>query len=184
MSPSLSPSEISTQRLQLTELREEDAESLFAYRSIPEIANHLTWLPDSVEDALQWIRGTREQRFDEPGTWYQSAVRLKETGELVGDLGTHFVADNGNQVEIGYTFSPRFHGRGLATEAVGAWLDFLLGPLGKHRVYASVDPVNEASMALLRRLGLRQEGHFRKGLWFKGKWVDDVVFAVSRLEHM
>jgi RimJ/RimL family protein N-acetyltransferase len=29
---------------------------------------------------------------------------------------------------------------------------------------------------------MRQEAHFRKSLWFKGEWVDDVVFAVLASE--
>ena len=53
-----------------------------------------------------------------------------------------------------------------------------LGPLGKHRVFASADPRNARSLALLERVGMRREAHFRESLWFKGEWVDDVVYAI------
>jgi RimJ/RimL family protein N-acetyltransferase len=80
--------------------------------------------------------------------------------------------------EIGITIAPAFQGNGYATEALNAVLNLLFVQLGKHRVFASVDPCNLRSMALMKRLGLRQEAHFVRGLWFKDGWVDDVVFAM------
>lgn len=61
-------------------------------------------------------------------------------------------------------------------------IGYLLGPVQKHRVFASVDPRNTRSLALLERVGMRQEAHFRESLWFKGEWVDDVVFAILAAE--
>ncbi len=49
-------------------------------------------------------------------------------------------------------------------------------------LFASTDPQNHASHKLLRTLGFRQEAHFRQSLWFKGVWVDDVVFGLLRGE--
>jgi RimJ/RimL family protein N-acetyltransferase len=49
-------------------------------------------------------------------------------------------------------------------------------------VYGSVDPRNRASIALLARVGMRQEAHFRKSLWLRGEWVDDLVFAILESE--
>ena len=45
---------------------------------------------------------------------------------------------------------------------------------------------NEASMALLRSVGMRLEAHFRQSLFWKGKWVDDMVFGLLRSvrEHL
>jgi len=38
------------------------------------------------------------------------------------------------------------------------------------------------SIALLKRVGMRQEAHFCKSLWFKGDWADDAVFAILASE--
>jgi RimJ/RimL family protein N-acetyltransferase len=54
--------------------------------------------------------------------------------------------------------------------------------LGRHRIHASVDPRNLASMAMLRALGMRQEAHHRESLWLQDEWVDDVVFAILASE--
>ena len=116
-----------------------------------------------------------------PGTWFQLGVRLRESAALVGDLGVHFFED-GRQVEVGFTLAPDSQGRGLGTEAVVGLLDYLFRHLHKHRVSASVDPRNERSLRLLRRVGMRQEAHFLQSLHFKGEWADDTVFAILASE--
>ncbi|MCA9000555.1 MAG: GNAT family N-acetyltransferase, partial [Planctomycetes bacterium] len=118
--------------------------------------------------------------FGSPGAWSQLAVRLSEPAVLVGDVGIHFLADDDHQVEIGFTIAPEYQGQGLGSEAVLGVLGYLFDIQRKRRVTASVDPRNQASMALLKRVGMRQEAHFRESLWFKGEWVDDVVWAVLR----
>jgi RimJ/RimL family protein N-acetyltransferase len=54
--------------------------------------------------------------------------------------------------------------------------------LSVHRVFASIDPGNTASIELFELLGMRQEGHFRESLWFKGEWADDVIFAMLQAD--
>lgn len=175
------PPEIVTDRLILAPLSATDAAALFAYRSLPEVSRYQSWEPSLLQDAVRWIETLRPVEFDSPGTWFQLGIRSRASGHLVGDLGVHFLDDD-RQVEIGFTMAPDCQGRGLGTEAVVGLLDHLFGSLGKHRVCASVDPRNEASLRLLRRVGMRQEAHFRQSLWFKGAWADDVVFAVLASE--
>jgi RimJ/RimL family protein N-acetyltransferase len=175
--------EITTDRLTLSPLSTTDAEALFAYRSLPEVARYQGWEPRSLADAHDFISGVASNEFDTPGTWFQFGIRLRSTSELIGDLGVHFLED-GHQVEIGFTLAPASQGRGFAAEAVAAAIDLLFERLGKHRVTASVDPRNEPSLRLLRRVGMRQEAHFRESLLFKGEWADDIVFAVLRSEWM
>ncbi len=94
----------------------------------------------------------------------------------------YVTADDPRQVEIGFTVAPAHQGRGFATEAVLGILAYLFECVHKHRVFASVDPRNVASMALLKRVGMRQEAHYRESLWFKGGWADDVVFGILESE--
>ena len=100
----------------------------------------------------------------------------------MGDLGAQRLGHSPEQAEIGFTIAPSHQRRGLATEAARALLSHLFDDLGLHRVTASVDPDNLASRALIERLGMRQEAHHVKSYWFKGGWVDDVVYAMLRTE--
>lgn len=174
--------EIITQRLKLTPLLAGDAGAFFEYRSDAEVCRYQSWAPGYIDDALSFINGLQSVTFDTPGTWFQLAVRVRESDLLIGDLGVHFPADHPRQVEVGFTVAPGHQRRGFGAEAVTALLGHLFGPLGKHRVFASVDPRNEASIALLKRVGMRQEAHFLKSLWLKGEWVDDLVFGILETE--
>lgn len=170
--------DLRTDRLRINDLCSDDASALHAYRSLEEVARFQGWIPASIDDAGGFITRTVSTPFNQHDSWYQLAIRQLATDELIGDLGVHFVADDGHQVEIGFTVAPAHQRKGLGAEAVSALLDHLFTVLGKHRVYASVDPRNEASMALLKKVGMRQEAHFRESLFWKGEWVDDVVFAL------
>lgn len=170
--------EILTQRLKLCPLIMSDAPAMFEYRSDPEVFRYQSFEPGSLSDVEEFIGGLQSSAFDTAGTWFQFAIWHKDSGQLIGDLGTHFSADDPRQVEIGFTVSPKNQGQGYGTEAVTGVLDHLLGPLQKHRVFASVDPRNEPSVALLKRVGMREEAHFRKSLWFKDEWTDDMVFGI------
>ena len=173
---------IRTERLRLTPLAASDAPAMFEYRSDPEIYRYQTFEPGSLKDVEEFIGSLQSNTFDTAGNWFQFGIRLQESGRLIGDFGTHFNSDDPRQVEIGFTVSPAYQNRGYGAEAVMGVLDFLFGPLRKHRVYASVDPRNESCVALLRRVGMRQEAHFLKSLWFKGAWVDDLVFGILESE--
>ena len=175
--------EITTDRLILSQLDPADAAAVFAYRSSPEVRRYQQWEPQSLEDVVTFVQGLASVEFDTPGSWFQFGVRLRDTGKLAGDLGVRFLED-GQQAEIGITLQPDSQGQGLGTEAVAAVLDHLFRQAGKHRVVASVDPRNEPSLRLLRRVGMQQEAHFRQSLRFKGEWADDVVFAVLRSDWL
>jgi RimJ/RimL family protein N-acetyltransferase len=169
-------------RLRINDLIPPDAPALFNYRSHAEVARFQSWIPASVDDARAFIVRNAATPFDRNNSWYQLAVRSAVTNELLGDLGVHFVADDGRQVEIGFTIAPAHQRQGLGTLAVTTLLDHLFTVLNKHRVFASLDPRNKASEALLRRVGMRKEAHFRQSLLWKGNWVDDVVFGLLRSE--
>lgn len=174
--------EILTNRLRLDALLPADAPAMFAYRRLPEVCRYQSFEPHALADVEAFIAGQADRTFDTPGTWYQLAIRLRHTGELLGDLGLHFLDTAPRHVEIGFTIAPDYHRQGYGTEAVRATLGHLFEALAKHRVIASVDPRNEASCKLLARVGFRLEARFQESLWFKGEWVDDYVYALLGAE--
>jgi RimJ/RimL family protein N-acetyltransferase len=178
----LSGPEITTERLIMAPLASSDAVELLAYRSDPEVCRYQTWAPRSLDDAQRFVNGFRSIVFDTPGTWFQLGIRLRDSRVLVGDLGVHFPSAEPHQVEIGVTVAPHHQALGLGTEAANGLLGYLFGSLRKHRVFASVDPRNLPSARLLKRVGMRQEAHFRESLFLGGEWVDDLVFAILESE--
>jgi RimJ/RimL family protein N-acetyltransferase len=155
---------------------------MFEYRSDPEVCRYQSFEPGSLADVEAFIGGMQPNAFDTAGTWFQFAIRLQESDLIIGDIGVHFAAEDPRQVEIGFTVAPKYQGLGFGTESVSGLISYLLVDCNKHRVYASVDPRNEPSIRLLRRVGMRAEALFRQSMWFKGEWVDDMVFGILKSE--
>jgi RimJ/RimL family protein N-acetyltransferase len=171
--------ELATARLQLNALNGSDAVALFGYRADPEVSRYQGWRPETLAEAEQFIRGQAALNAPAQCQWFQRAIRRRNEGDLIGDLG---VCLSDDQAEFGITLAPQAQGHGYAREAMQTLFAWLFGSLGVHRVYASVDPRNAPSMALLRAVGMRQEAHFRESLMFRGEWVDDVVFGLLARE--
>jgi RimJ/RimL family protein N-acetyltransferase len=175
--------DIITDRLILRDLRPCDAEVVMRYRSDPEVSRYQSWEPASADQLRSYFEELAGMDPDTPGAWYQLGIAFRSGGELIGDCGIHILHDP-RLAEIGITVAPRFQCRGYATEALRAILGYLFGKLRKHRISASIDPRNTGSIRLMQRLAFRQEAHMIGSLWFKGQWVDDLVFAMLAREWM
>lgn len=171
-----------THRLIIKTLELDDARALFRYRSDERVYKYQLWRPNDEAEAVEFIRKHTNPDFGTPHTWHQMGLYLAQTSTLIGDLGLHFLTEQSRGVEIGFTVAPEFQRQGYALEAVQRILTYLFETMGKHRVTASIDPRNKASAALLKKLGMREEAHFRESLWCHGEWVDDVVYTVLRSE--
>ena len=166
---------IDTDRIMISLLEPQDKEPFFAYRIKPEVYNFQLWKPASIDEVEKFINKNATILPDTQNTWMQLGIHL-QNGVLIGDMGIHFLDDD--QVEIGYTLSPDHQGYGYAFEAINALLDYLFLKLNKHRITASVDPDNQKSINLLKKLGFRPEAHFKKSILIHGEWCDDLVFAL------
>lgn len=80
---------------------------------------------------------------------------------------------------IGYWVDSHLHGRGVATTAVALAVAHALGPVGLHRVEATIDPENAASRAVVAHLGMREEGLLRRYLDIAGAWRDHLLYAMT-----
>jgi RimJ/RimL family protein N-acetyltransferase len=171
-----------THRLRLDRLVPADAPLLYAYRGDDAVARYQGWKPANVAEAEAFIAGQSSQGLAAPDSWFQLAIRESDSAELIGDLGIHFPATPEAAIEFGVSLRPERQGQGYAREAMSAALDRAFGDWGYRRAVASVDPRNVASIALLRSLRFRQEAHHVESCFFRGEWVDDVIFALLARE--
>lgn len=170
---------VRTERLDLRPHRREDLDDLLAFHSDPDVVRYTPW---PVRDREQ-TRATLETKLGqgeltEPGTWLVLAVELRETGTVIGEVLLKWASDTDRQGELGYALNAAYHGRGLAAEAAEAMLELGFDGLGLHRIVAVIVDGNDASVQLATRLGMRQEAHFVHAAFFKGEWIDDLVFAL------
>jgi RimJ/RimL family protein N-acetyltransferase len=111
-------------------------------------------LDGTAEELERW-----EEEWDDEG-FGRFAVELLASGELAGYAGLYVPEDLpevDNEVAIDWGLGAQFRGQGYASEAAHAALEFALQDRGLHRVIA-VDRIdNEASEAVIRKLGMTPE---------------------------
>jgi RimJ/RimL family protein N-acetyltransferase len=111
-------------------------------------------LEATAEEIERW-----EDEWDEEG-FGVFAVELLASGELAGFAGLsvpEYLPEVMPAVEISWRFGSPFWGQGYASEAAHATLEFALQDRGLDRVI-SVDRIsNEASLNVVRKLGMKPE---------------------------
>jgi ribosomal-protein-serine acetyltransferase len=163
-------------------LEESDAELLFAH--IDRDRMHLDpWLPfverlTCVDHARRFIRFRLDQYARDKGPLAGIFVE----GELVGGIGFHGIDHDARKTDLGYWLAPAAQGRGLATRAVAAMIDYAIGEQNVNRIEIIIDARNTRSRALPERLGFKLEGTLREAAWFRGQPIDHAVYAVLARE--
>ncbi len=170
---------IETKRTIIRPIEHKDNKQIYSYRSDSETNKYQGWIPKSLKDVNEFI-SKNPTEFNKPESWFQLVIIERETDKIIGDIGIHFIDNDNFQSEIGCTLSKIIHGKGFATETVGAVIDYLFNKLGKHRIITSIDPENKSSINLVERLGFRKEAHFKQSLLINGKWVDDIIYAMLK----
>ena len=128
---------------------------------------------DSYRRRLQHY--VRDARDDEG---YAFLIFRAEDDALLGGINVSNVARGIRlSCSIGYWIGQRYARQGYMSDSVGLILAFAFEHLHLHRVEAGCVPSNEASSALLRKLGFHEEGYARKYLNINGQWHDHVLFA-------
>ena len=120
--------------------------------------------PDEHDERFLRLRADQMRKDPAWGQWLVRALALREPGRpMIGHAGFHGppginALRAADAVEVGYTVLPDFRGRGYATEAAGALIEWAHAAHGIRRFIASVAPGNVASLALVGRLGFVQTG--------------------------
>lgn len=148
---------LTTQRLILREMGSTDLDDLAALLGDEQVMRYYP-RPKTRSEAQGWIdwnqRLYREHGF---GLW---AVTLRSTGDFVGDCGlTVQRVDDAEEIEVGYHVRASLQGNGYATEAARAARDFARDQVGAHRLIAIINPANQPSQGVARKIGLNPEKH-------------------------
>jgi len=178
------PSPLRTSRLVLRTMTANDVDDIHSYQSRPDVCRYVPFEPRSRDEvAAKVSEHSTALVLSEEGDYWQLAIeRQDDPGRVIGDVYFTIKSTANASAEIGWTLHPDFTGQGFATEAAGAILDIAFRELNLHRVSAELDPRNEASVALCKRLGMRREAYFVEDMWFKGEWGDTEIYAILARE--
>lgn len=147
---------IETERLVLRPFELSDAEGMFELDSNPNVHLFVGNRPvKHIEESVEYIKIVQRQYETVGiGRW---AVVLKETNEFIGWSGIKYITDEINKhkdfYELGYRFIEKHWGKGYATEAGKAFVDFAFNEMKVEALYAYADAGNEGSRKILEKLG-------------------------------
>ena len=153
-STAVSVPRVATARLLLREYR------------LPDFDAYAENLADSVSQ--QHLSGVVDRRtawrlfMVGPGSWMLCgagwwAVEHTETREVVGTVGA-FYREKAVELELGWNIYRKFWGRGFATEAAQAALEYGFSAHDAPHAIALIDAPNVASIRVSQKLGMRYEG--------------------------
>ncbi|MEZ5219519.1 MAG: GNAT family N-acetyltransferase [Ilumatobacteraceae bacterium] len=172
---------IRTERLILRSPQETDAEAAFERRNLPEVARYQDWeLPYTRERAE--AATAKAAAMDGPTVgqgWSLTVVDASDPERILGDLYLELRWE-GRSAYVGFTFHPDHWGRGFATEATQALVEYCFTELGVSRMESSLHPDNVASARVLEACGLIFEGQTVQSFWVGDECSDDMLYGVTR----
>lgn len=152
-------------------------------RSDPEVARYLYQGPLSADETRSRLeRDMGLSAWSAEGDWLSVAVVERATGLTIGDVAFHWVSERDRTAEVGFVFDPRYQGKGFATEAARALLDWAFTEAGFHRVIGRTEARNAPSARVLEKLGMRLEARLVENEWVKGEWQSELVYAILERE--
>jgi ribosomal-protein-alanine N-acetyltransferase len=173
---------IETGRLMLRKVQEGDYNDVFEYANDPETAKYTSWEAHKhIQDSKHFVQFMiKRYAENKPAGW---AVVLKENQKMIGTCGfiSQFIANK--RAETGFVIRKDCAGKGYATEALKAALDFGFGTAGYNRIEACCDVENKASSRVLEKCGMKFEGILRQYVFANGFYHDVKSYAVLRDEY-
>jgi len=148
---------LETDRLVLREMLLSDAQDLFEMDKNPKVHQYLWNKPlTEISEVHSYIELIREQYIQ--NNIGRFVVILKETNELIGWAGlkynTEIVNNKVHFYDIGYRLNQKFWGKGYASEASFAWLDYAFNVMKIEIMQAAAQTDNIASNKILQKIGM------------------------------
>lgn len=179
-----------TERLTLRRFTEVDLDRFLAYRHDPVVAQFQSWSMLSENEAIAFIHEMSAAPIGIPGEWFQIAIALQSSNQLIGDIGIQVSEHDTTTVEIGFTLHREEHGKGYAKEAIQALIHSLFELVTITKVIGITDSRNHPSINLLTRLGMKlissEEIVFRNELCveqtFELKKEDWLLYTTNELK--
>ena len=162
-----------------------DVDDLLEYQSNPEIVRYIPWPPRTREQVISALENTIETgKFDlaEENDYLVLVWELKSNGKVIGQSNMALLSTTDKRANIGWVTHQGFQSQGYALEATHALMKYAFNNFPIHRIIADIDTRVPESASLAEKLGMRLEGTFKDGEFFKGQWCDMWLYAILKSE--
>ncbi len=165
---------ITTPRLALRLISDEDVEAIFEVFSDPEVMRYWSTPPLAGRaEAVELVNEIHESFARQ--VMLKWGVARRADNYLIGTMTLYNLDFDNRRAEVGYALGRTHWGQGYMHEALQALLAFAFETLDLRRLEADVDPRNHASIQTLERLGFQREGFLRER-WEVGGEIQDALF--------
>ncbi len=170
---------INSASLRLRYIRYDDLDSIHHLHSLPETNKYNTLgIPEHIDVTKQILNQWLEAYSKNPVQSYMFVIEWKESNLFVGLAALNLGKPKYRSAEIWFKLLPEFWGKGFATEALKALIHFGFKDLNLHRIEAGCAVDNMASMKVLEKAGMQQEGRTRQKLPLPSGWSDNFEYAI------
>jgi [ribosomal protein S5]-alanine N-acetyltransferase len=143
-----------TERLILREFTEADLPDFSALMADPEVMRFSVNGPLSQEQAKENLQKRILAHYEHYG-FGLCAVILRENNQFIGYAGlVTQTIDGQEEVELGYRLTPKYWGKGLATEAALALCKYAFDHLHVVHLISIIEPQNHRSLKVANRAGM------------------------------
>ncbi|WP_460208146.1 GNAT family N-acetyltransferase [Scytonema sp. NUACC21] len=171
---------LSSKRLILREFIQEDWQAVFDYQADARYLEFYEWETRTETEVQSFVQMFLKQQQQVPRTKFQLAIVLKSEGKFIGNCGIRKIKPELSEASLGYEIAPDYWGKGYATEAARTMIKFGFEELKLNRIYGWCIAENLASARVMEKVGMQFEERFLENEWFKGRWWDTLIFAISR----
>lgn len=135
------------------------------------------------EDLSKMIAGRRQRLATGQQPPYRSLEIDTTDGTHIGWVNFYHNADNPHASEAGIHIAEHdYWGRGLGTEALALWVDYLFHAWSLYRLGMTTWSGNPGMIRSAHKLGFMQEGCRRQGCNVKGNFYDIIELGLLREE--
>lgn len=170
--------ELRTKRLLLRRYRPEDAAALYRkFGCDPEIARYTGWNPYETEEMTRKTVADRIVNYTEEHAY---GWAIEHEGELIGTAGAYDYDARQDSIELGYSIERDSWGKGFASEAVQAVVNYLTEQEGISRILAWCASDNIGSQKVLGRAGLQLIRTEKDALQINGQAYDQLFYEYKK----
>ncbi len=169
---------LSSDRLMLRAVREEDAQAIYEMRSDERVMQHIDRpRAKSIEEGIKKVKAIQELvSNNEAINW---AITLKENPQQsIGNIGFWRFSKEDFRIEVGYMLHPDYFRKGIMSEALQMAMKYAFKEMKAHSIKAQISPKNKASIGLAIKNGFVKEAHFRENYYSNGQFLDTVVYCI------
>lgn len=172
------PPVLKTQRLILRPIELSDAEAIFDYAKNPNVSRYTLWEPHrSPQDSLNYIKEYIFNYYSK-GVPEPFGVAFKENPQrIIGTVGCFWTSKEAKAMELAYAIGEEYWGKGLATEASLAVMQYCFKEFSLKRIQARCKAENKPSARVMEKVGMTYEGTLKSAIFHRQQFWDIAYYA-------